>query len=133
MTKRDWQVEMTGEPRDIVLAGPPSRNDDVTTRTCSICGRYFEPSGRRRHCSDACRQAAWRRRHAQQVPEPPVPPKGRRREMTVYACDSCGAREIGVQRCDDCRSFMRAVGVGGYCPCCGDPVAISELMKGGGG
>jgi hypothetical protein len=96
MTKRDWQVEMTGEPRDIVLAGPLSRNDNVTTRSCSICGRYFELSGRRRHCSGACRQATWRRRQAQQVPEPPVPLKGRRRDMTVSACDSCGTREIGV-------------------------------------
>jgi predicted nucleic acid-binding Zn ribbon protein len=114
------------------VAGSPWRNDGVTTtRTCPICGRSFEPSGRRRHCSDPCRQAAWRRRHAAQVPEPPVPPKGRRREMTVYACDGCGAREVGVQRCEDCNSWMRAVGVGGHCPCCGDAVAITELLEGG--
>lgn len=41
----------------------PSRNDDVTLLTCPVCGSSFAASGRRRHCSDACRQAAWRRRH----------------------------------------------------------------------
>ena len=74
----------------------PSRDDGVTTgRNCAACDRPFEPSGRRRHCSDACRQKAWRRRHGAEVPEVPVP-KGRKREMTVYECDGCGARELGI-------------------------------------
>lgn len=115
-----------------------SRNDGVTirlataaTRSCQSCGRSFEPSGRRRHCSDACRQAAWRRRRALEVATPPVPPKGRKREMTVYECESCGGRELGLQRCGACNSWMRAVGVGNNCPSCGEVVSIAELMEGG--
>jgi hypothetical protein len=53
--------------------------------------------------------------------------------MTIYECGSCGSRELGTQRCDDCNSWMRAVGVGNYCPCCGDLVTIDELMGGGAG
>jgi hypothetical protein len=106
------------------------RNDGVTMKTCLVCGRLLEPSGRRRHCGDPCRQAAWRRRHAREAPEVPVPPKGRRREMTVYECEGCGARELGVQRCEGCNSWMRAVGVGALTPCCGEPLTVVELMDG---
>jgi hypothetical protein len=116
-----------------------SRNDGVTirqptatTKTCPSCARTFEPSGRRRHCSDACRQAAWRRRHAPELPKTPVPLKGRKREMTVYECDSCGGRELGVQRCEACNSWMRAVGIGNNSPCCGEPYSIGEFMEEGG-
>ena len=77
----------------------PSRNDGVTI-TCPVCGRRFQPSGRRRHCSDACRQAAWRRRHTPPTPQPPLPPKGHRRAATVYQCPSCDTRTLGQQRCD---------------------------------
>jgi predicted nucleic acid-binding Zn ribbon protein len=111
----------------------PSRNDGVTTgRNCAACGRPFEPSGRRRHCSDACRQKAWRRRHFVEVPQVPVPPKGRKKEMTVYECDGCGAGELGTQRCELCNTWMHAIGVCNYCPCCSEPIPIKELMGGAG-
>jgi hypothetical protein len=110
----------------------PSRNDGVTTRTCPICGTTFAPSGRRRHCSDACRQAAWRRRHAPAVPQPPVAHKGQKRAVTVYICDSCDARALGTQRCEACNTFMRAAGIGGLCPGCDEPITIDELLEGGG-
>jgi hypothetical protein len=114
-----------------VAAEPPSRNDGVTIRSCPTCGQDFERSGRRRHCSDACRQAAWRRRHAPLPPEPPVPPKGAKRAVTVYICDNCGTRTLGAQRCDTCNTFMRAAGLGGPCPCCDEPIAVAELLQGG--
>lgn len=107
----------------------PSRNDGVTI-ACAICGTPFMPSGRRRHCSDACRQAAWRRRHQPRV-EAPLQSRGRRRAVTVYECDGCGARSLGIQRCEECQKFTRAVGIGGLCPCCDEPVAVSELVEGG--
>ena len=97
-----------------------------------MCGHGFEPSGRRRHCSDACRQAAWRQRHAPALPEPPVPPKGLKRAFTVYICDNCDTRALGAQRCDTCNTFMRAAGIGGKCPCCDEAVALNELLEGGG-
>jgi hypothetical protein len=35
----------------------PRRYDSVTTNTCPACGQPFTPSGRRRWCSAACKQA----------------------------------------------------------------------------
>ena len=49
--------------RQVDRPAAPSRNDGVTI-ACPCCARPFvPPAGRRRFCSDACRQAAWRRRH----------------------------------------------------------------------
>jgi endogenous inhibitor of DNA gyrase (YacG/DUF329 family) len=104
----------------------PSRNDSETIRTCPSCGVDFVASGRRRHCSDRCRQAAWRRRYGPAVPEPPVPPKGLKRAVTVYVCD---VRALGEQYCPECRTFRRAVGLGGPCPACDEPIALSELSE----
>ena len=110
------------------MPGPsPSRNDSVTTRTCPVCGCSFEPSGRRRHCSNACRQAAHRRRHQPLEAPGQLPPARPRRPVTVYECDGCGARELGNQYCGECRTFMRRIGVGGCCPACFEAVAYDEL------
>ena len=54
----------------------PSANDGVTLRPCPACGSSFAASGRRRHCSDACRQAAWRRRHCPPRPKCLSRPRG---------------------------------------------------------
>jgi len=109
-----------------------SRNDtDMTTPTCPACGTPFVPSGRRRYCSDACRQTAWRRRHQPNTPQPPVPPKGQRKAMTVYQCPTCDTRALGQQRCDDCNTWTEAVGIGGLCPCCDEPITVTELTPGG--
>ena len=113
--------------------GTPSRDDGVTIRTCPACGRAFTPSGRRRHCSDACRQAAWRRRHAPATPVPPLPPPRRKRAITVYECGQCGARALGTQQCQDCHTFMTAAGIGGHCPCCDELITVTELTTGNNG
>jgi hypothetical protein len=63
--------------------------------SCSVCGTAFSPSGRRRHCSTVCRQAAWRRRNSAPV-EPLVA-----KPDTVNVCPSCDARFLGEQRRDD--------------------------------
>ncbi len=104
----------------------PSRNDAVTT--CGNCGTVFKPVGRQAWCSAACRVAAWRRRHTPVAPQPPLPPKGRRRAVTVYECDGCGERSLGSQRCDTCNRWMTTVGVGGCCPSCDAPLAVKELV-----
>ena len=127
---RDGTITIRQSPATILTDEPPSRDDGVTRKPCPVCNRGFEPSGRRRHCSDACRQAAYRRRHSPPAPTAPVPPKGRKREMTVYECERCGARELGQQRCEPCNTWMNAVGIGNNCPACGDPVSVEELMKG---
>ena len=115
-----------------MAAETPSRNDGVTIRACPVCGTGYRPSGRRRYCSDACRVSAWRARHQPTAPQPPFPPKGAKRAVTVYVCDNCDTRALGEQRCPDCNTFMRAAGIGGLCPCCDEPIAVAELTEGGG-
>jgi len=110
-------------------AESPSRNDGVTI-ACPVCARGFHPSGRRRFCSAACRQAAWRRRH--QAPAPTLPSR-LPRHAVVYECPACLARYLGEQRCTDCQLFCRRVGPGGSCPHCDEPVAIADLITYGGG
>jgi hypothetical protein len=102
----------------------PSRNDGVTI-ACPICAHSFRPSGRRRFCSEACRQAAWRRRHP--VALPPIPDHSPR-QATVYLCPTCDTRYLGEQRCPDCNTFARRVGPGGLCPHCDEPVAVTDLL-----
>ncbi len=105
----------------------PSRNANVTAR-CGICGDPLRPRAQR-WCSDACRQAAWRRRHAQPSSPPVKLPHNRpRRDHTVYECPECDTRLVGVQRCEDCATFMRRLGPGGTCPHCDEPITIDEIL-----
>ena len=126
----DPRREATDTPAEAVS---PSHNDGVTMAqaTCEVCGRAFRPAGRRRFCSDACRQTAWRRRHS--TPAPPLQAGEARpaRSATVYECPSCGTRYLGQQRCPDCQLFCRRVGPGGRCPHCDEPVAVADLIAGG--
>lgn len=107
----------------------PSHNDGLTI-ACPVCGRGFRPVGRRRFCSDVCRQAAWRQRHP--TPWPAVPARLPRATI-VYECPECSARYLGEQRCADCQRFCRRVGPGGLCPHCDEPVAVTDLIPGPGG
>jgi hypothetical protein len=112
---------------------PPARawRDDDETKLCPVCQHRFMVVGGGHYCSDGCRKKAWRLRHQTVavpivVPAPGVP----RRSLTVYTCQVCGTRALGVQRCEDCGAFMTRVGLGGECPCCSDPVAVCELVDG---
>jgi hypothetical protein len=108
----------------------PSRNDGVTI-LCPVCRvRRFVPIGRKRVCSPACRQAAFRRRHLAANELPVVPPLRPRRNRTIYECPACEARYLGNQRCFECGVFCRRVGAGGLCPECGEPVAVADLLDG---
>ena len=121
---------------------PPSRNDirndighdggdnDPTTTTipCPFCQNDFTPIRRQRYCPPACRQGAWRARH-HPTPAPVVvlPPRTRRREITVYECPGCATRTLGAQWCPDCNQPALRIDFGGLCPHCDQPVAISDL------
>jgi len=106
----------------------PSRNGTVTAR-CAACDRPL-PAGRTRQwCSDACRQAGWRRRHSPPSPPVDLPAAAPRRAGTVYQYPECDTRLLGVQRCEDCGTFMRRLGPGGLTPCCDEPVTIDELLE----
>ena len=96
--------------------------DDSATITCLVCGQAFEPQRRQRFCSTSCRQTGWRR--TRRAPIEPVVA----RTDTVYACPICDARYLGQQRCDDCNTWCRRLGPGALCPCCDEPIAISDLF-----
>jgi hypothetical protein len=96
--------------------------------TCPLCQHSFTPIGRQKYCSDACRAAAYRRRRDNTHPAVTMPKAQPRQPITVYECDSCGARAVGDQRCETCGTFRRRVGIGGCCPSCDDPVAVVELI-----
>ena len=101
---------------------------DAVTMTCPLCQHPFRPVGRQKFCSDACRSAAYRRRRDTNRAATTVPNAQPRRPITVYECDSCGNRALGEQRCPDCSTFMRKIGLGGECPSCGEAIAVTELL-----
>ena len=105
----------------------PSRDDDGTT-PCPVCHQSFAPVGRQTYCSTACRKTAFRRRHQRPGPVVTIPKVRRRREITVYECPDCGDRLLGEQRCETCGTFARRIGIGGACPNCDGPVALSDLL-----
>ena len=115
----------------------PSRDDSATIdhpggataireALCPVCQSSFVPWGRRIYCREACKHVAYRRR-TQAGPDAVVPKSQSRRARTVYECLSCGRRELGIQRCEDCGVFMGRIGIGGLCPHCDDPVSVVEL------
>lgn len=101
---------------------------DVVTMICPVCQCSFMPVGRQHYCRDACRAAACRRRRDAGRAPVVVPGDRPRRAITVFECDGCGARAVGEQRCEECRTFMRRIGVGGCCPSCDEPVSVEELL-----
>jgi hypothetical protein len=110
---------------------PPAEpwRDDDATKLCPVCQHRMSVVGRGQYCSDSCRKKAWRRRHQTFAVPVVVPAPGlSRRSLTVYACQACDTRALGVQRCEDCGAFMTRVGLGGECPCCCEPVAVCELL-----
>ena len=107
----------------------PRRVTMPVTMACPVCGSPFIPAGRQRSCTDACRAAAYRRRRAAARPVVTIPAAVRRAPLTVYECDGCGARAVGVQRCAECSSFMRRIGIGGACPCCDEAITVAELIR----
>lgn len=58
--------------------------------------------------------------------------RGFRPASTIYECSACGERRLGQQRCDDCNRFGRALGPGGPCPHCDEPVLLADLFPEGG-
>jgi predicted amidophosphoribosyltransferase len=118
------------------------RRDDIATTSprptpagqtlCPVCWAPFTRVRRQRYCTDACRKTAWARRHADAAnptAELAVPPTTRRRDATIYTCPSCQTRYHGEQWCHDCNQPCTRVGLGGLCPHCDEPVALTDLLN----
>jgi hypothetical protein len=70
-----------------------SRYEPVTA--CGLCGKALA-AGQKQWCSNAHRQAAYRRRHQTGQVATTLPPVRSRRAATVYECPSCEARFVGA-------------------------------------
>jgi hypothetical protein len=98
---------------------------------CPVCWTPFTPVGRQRYCTDACRKTAWTRRQAaitRPSVKPPVRQAIRGHDATIYACPSCQTRYHREQWCHHCRQPCTRVGLGGLCPHCDAPVAVTDLL-----
>lgn len=105
----------------------PSRGGSAAA-TCPVCQCSFVPSANKLFCGKLCKDTAYRRRKQSARKPIKVPSARPRRAVTVYECDGCGERSLGSQRCEECRTFMRKLGLGGLCPHCEEPVTLSDLL-----
>src|SRR6266508_3675844 len=95
-----------------------SRNGSTpSSTTCALCSRVLE-SSRSRYCSPAHRQRAFRLRR-----------RGALVAHTVYECSVCGERQVGVRRCEQDNVFGRALGLGGHCTECEQPILLADLLE----
>jgi hypothetical protein len=92
-------------------------------------------AARARYCSAACRQRSFRLRHAPllAIDERRLRADLRRRGMlvahTLYECGQCGERLLGEWRCPECHVFCRALGLGGRCSDCDQPLLLADLLE----
>lgn len=114
-----------------------STADQQQHQYCPVCAAPTR-SRRAAYCSVACKQRAYRLRHPGPPAVDPTSPatlptrRGHRPAHTVYECSTCGERLLGERRCADCNRFCRALGPGGPCPHCDEPVLLADLLPEGG-
>jgi hypothetical protein len=48
---------------------------------------------------------------------------------TVYECSVCGERQVGARRCAQDNVFCRALGLGGTCAECDQPILLADLLE----
>lgn len=100
---------------------------------CPVCATGVA-SGRARYCSDACKQRAYRLRHVGPAAldattlTATLKRLGELAAHTIYECPTCDVRYLGERRCPDCNRFCRALGLGGVCRHCDEPLLIAELL-----
>lgn len=113
-----------------------------TVARCPVCAAPL-PSTRARYCSAACRQRVFRLRHPSGTDGAAMRATdltdlaALRHELqrhrilvahTVYECPRCEARFVGERRCPECHVFCRALGLGGHCPDCDQPILLADLV-----
>ena len=127
------QVHMTFTTQPRRDASRDSSSDGGGPR-CPVCTKPIA-SSRARYCSPAHRQRAFRLRHVPlaSIDERQLRAELRRRQAlvahTVYECSVCGERSVGERRCQDCHVFSRALGLGGHCAECDQPILLAELLE----
>lgn len=100
---------------------------------CLLCDTPL-PNRRARYCSAACRQRAFRLRRVDLADVDQVHLRDALRlrgalvAHTVYECPACGDRFVGERRCSTCNLFCRALGLGGVCQECDQPLLLTELL-----
>jgi ribosomal protein L32 len=110
-----------------------SSSNEAAAPGCLVCGAALSDS-RAKFCSAAHKQLGYRmRQRARAVPEEPDLRRRLQRQRrltahTVYECPTCSERFVGERRCPSCQLFMRAIGLGGHCPECEQPVLLSDLL-----
>lgn len=113
-------------------SGPPSGGSAAVPH-CLVCATPL-PSRRARYCSAACKQRAFRLRRTTlaDLDEARVRDALRRRGRlvahTIYECPACGERFVGDRRCSTCNVFCRALGLGGTCQECEQPLLLTDLL-----
>ena len=118
---------MTAEP-----SREPSRTASASP-TCLVCGVALS-TPQQRYCTRACQQRAYRLRHQQPVrlDLPRLRAELRRQrtllQHTVYECPTCQTRTVGDQRCAECNTFTRRIGLGGSCPECDAVILLTEFI-----
>jgi len=114
-------------------ASPDTPTNLPSDQACPICQTGTVPA-RARYCSDACKQRAYRLRRLDPTPADLTTLTAnlrRRRALRsaqLYECGDCGERRLGEPRCPDCHRFGRAIGLGGLCPHCDEPVLLTDLL-----
>ena len=98
--------------------------DDYATARCRYCDVALSGRSDQQFCSTEHRQKAWRQLNSAPVAPVLVVPKS----DTVYECPECGARLLGEQRCRECNTWCRRIGPGGLCPCCDEPISVTEIL-----
>ena len=118
---------MTAEP-----SRQPSRTAS-SSLTCLVCGTPLSPP-QQRYCTRACQQHAYRlRRQPPARLDPPLVRADLKRQHsllqhTVYECLTCETRALGEQRCAECNTFTRRIGLGGSCPECDAVILLIDLI-----
>jgi DNA polymerase II large subunit len=48
----------------------------------------------------------------------------------VYECPTCETRALAEQRCAECNTFTRRIGLGGNCQECDAVILLTDLLDG---
>lgn len=102
-------------------------------RGCPVCATPL-PSTCTSYCSAACQQRAFRLRRVDLAAgdvshiRDDLRRRGALVAHTIYECPTCGERLVGERRCPECHVFCRALGLGGHCPDCDQPILLAELL-----